>query len=65
VLPATLATLGEAAMLLRGGPALIVVGENFRDVAAQVVHSFPDASAAVDGAAAHAAGAVRSARGRA
>lgn len=35
VLPSTLATLGDAAQRLRGGPALIVVGENFRAVAAR------------------------------
>jgi len=33
VLPATLETLGAAAARLNGGPALIVVGENFRAVA--------------------------------
>ncbi|MFN8774177.1 MAG: uroporphyrinogen-III C-methyltransferase [bacterium] len=36
VLPATLATLGAAASRLSGGPALIVVGENFRAVAARM-----------------------------
>lgn len=36
VLPATLASLGDAAAALGGGPALIVVGENFRSVAARV-----------------------------
>jgi uroporphyrin-III C-methyltransferase len=34
VVPSTLAVLGEAAGRLRGGPALIVIGENFRGVAA-------------------------------
>jgi len=36
VLAATLATLASAAARLGGGPALIVVGENFREVAEQV-----------------------------
>lgn len=36
VLPATLASLGTAAAALGSGPALIVVGENFRSVAARV-----------------------------
>lgn len=36
VLPGTLATLGAAASRLSGGPALIVVGENFRAVAARM-----------------------------
>ncbi len=36
VLPSTLATLGTTARRLHGGPALIVVGENFGAVAARV-----------------------------
>ncbi|MFO0519555.1 MAG: uroporphyrinogen-III C-methyltransferase [bacterium] len=35
VLPSTLATLGTTARRLRGGPALIVVGDNFGTVAAR------------------------------
>jgi uroporphyrin-III C-methyltransferase len=44
VLPATLGTLAEQAARLRGGPALIVVGENFRDVAGQVAGAPAEAS---------------------
>jgi len=44
VLPVTLATLGAAGARLLGGPALIVVGENFRALAEQAV--VPDSATA-------------------
>jgi len=44
VLPVTLATLGAAGMRLLGGPALIVVGENFRALAEQAL--VPDVATA-------------------
>jgi uroporphyrin-III C-methyltransferase len=52
VLPATLASLGDAAAALGGGPALIVVGENFRPVAARVALDAGAPGAAGDASAA-------------
>jgi uroporphyrin-III C-methyltransferase len=44
VLPSTLATLGASTRRLAGGPALIVVGENFRSVAARAAPAPLDAA---------------------
>jgi uroporphyrin-III C-methyltransferase len=70
VLPSTLATLGTTARRLRGGPALIVVGDNFGTVAARAradtarSDACDDAAAAATLAAAMAAPPRRRAWGR-